>query len=208
MHILIGSRTATLSFDTIHDRRCDNCNESDISIGVFRDYYHIWYIPFATKGIKTTKILCSNCGKFIRSDSLTKEYESKARTPFYLYSGAILVGLAVLVLVGGIAWESFQSKGYITQPQIGDVYEIRQKEPIEGTYSFVRVMRVDKDSVVLCENNNIYSVSGSTFDKEDYFSADKKMMCSKADLKDMYDKKIIVGVNRDYSDESGFNRIN
>ena len=207
MLFLRGTRTVRLKVYEIHDVPCNNCKDFDLTLVVSRDYMHIWFVPIAPAGAKTSKIYCHSCSQFVRSDSLTKEYESKTRTPFYLYSGMTVGVLAILALVGGISWNSYQSKTYITQPKIGDVYEMKLDSPYAGMYSFLRVMQVDKDSVVLIENTEGYHRMVSGFDATDYFDTERAHVLSKVDLKNMHDKDTIVDVNRDYGDATGFNRI-
>jgi hypothetical protein len=207
MLFLRGTRTARIKVYEIHDIPCHNCKDFDLTLVISREYFHIWFVPIAPSGVKTTKIYCHGCSQFMRSDSLTREYESKTRTPFYLYTGMILGVLAILMLVAALSFSAYSNKVYITQPRMGDVYELKLDSPYTGMYSFLRVMRVDKDSVVLIENTEGYHGTVSSFDAIDYFDTNREETISKADLRDMHDKSVIVDINRDYGDATGFNRI-
>jgi hypothetical protein len=65
---------------------------------------------------------CASCGKGIRFHSLSREYEKRTRTPFYLYAGTILVGLLIAAGFVLSAIGAHERDGYIKSPQVGDVY--------------------------------------------------------------------------------------
>jgi hypothetical protein len=145
----------------------------------------------------------------MRSDALAKEYESKTRAPFYLYTGLLLAGLLILGAVSLSLWGSHARSSYISHPQPGDVYVIKTDKPVEG-FRFSRVMRVSGDSIIVWENNVDYlSLGGSPskLDPTDYFSADGEEVFTKSLIKELYDKDSIVNVFRDEEDWKGFNRM-
>ena len=209
MLFLRGTRTARIKVHAIHDVPCNNCKDFDLTLVVSRDYMHIWFIPIAPAGVKTSRIYCHSCSQFMRSDSLTREYEAKTRTPFYLYAGLILIGLVGVGFAGALLWGTFLRSNYISHPQPGDVYLIKTDKPFDS-YHFSRVMRVSGDSVIVWDNNvNYLSIGGSPskLDPTDYFSADRELMYTRSGVKEMYDKDSIVNVFRGEGDGTGFNRI-
>lgn len=208
MFFLKGTRSVRIKKYTVHDRQCSNCNDLDLTIKIYGSYYHVWFVPIVAMGLKSTEIQCNSCGKLIRWDSLAKEYESKTRLPFYLYTGIILIGVAILGGFGISLWGSHERAGYITQPQPGDVYLVKDHQPASDSYYFLRVMRVNGDSVIACHNNLIYNDYTPVFSPEDYFVADQEVAYTKALVKEMYDKDFIVTVQRDYSlQQTGFDRL-
>ena len=105
MFAIRGTRTARIKTYQHHERQCENCKDFNLTIGVFHDYYHFWFIPIVASGIKSSVIFCNSCGDRIRSNSLSKEYESKTKVPFYLYSGAIVVGLVLFYALAINLWK-------------------------------------------------------------------------------------------------------
>jgi hypothetical protein len=116
MLFLRGTRTARIKTYQHHDRQCENCKDFDLTIGVFHDYYHFWFIPVVAAGIKSSVIYCNSCGSRIRSNSLSKEYESKTKVPFYLYSGVILVGLVLLLALAANLLGMLERSRHISNP--------------------------------------------------------------------------------------------
>ncbi|MBN8854335.1 MAG: hypothetical protein BGO55_08055 [Sphingobacteriales bacterium 50-39] len=211
MFFLRGTRTARIKKYLIHDRQCVHCNDFNLTVKIYKEYFHVWFIPIVASGVKSTKIECNSCGMSMRSDSLAKEYESKTRAPFYLYSGLIFAGLLILGAVGLSLGGSYQRSVYIANPQVGDVYLIKTDKPFKDSYHFSRVMRVNGDSIIAWDNKlNYLSLGGtpSKLDSGDHFSSDNELVYTKGLLRVMYDKDSIVTVFRGEGDGTGFNRVN
>src|SRR5882757_5515391 len=104
MLFLKGTRTIRIKIWQDHARQCDACKDFNLSVGVYMKYFHVFFIPIAAFGIKSTKIYCASCGQVVRIDSLSREYEKRTKTPFYLYCGTILVGF---LIVAGIVLSAF-----------------------------------------------------------------------------------------------------
>jgi len=207
MFFLKGTRKARIKTYQHHDRQCDDCKDFDLTIKVYKDYFHFWFIPIFANGIKSTTIKCNNCGAPIRSDSLSKEYESKTRIPFYLYTGVILIVL--LVAAGGAAgaWNHYERTQFVSNPQVGDVYLIKGKEFTLTIYYFVRVQHINGDSVIASNNHIGYLETTSAMSPDDYFVADKEIAYTKTQIKEMFEKGMISDVVRDYDTATGFTRV-
>jgi hypothetical protein len=207
MFFIKGTRKARIKVYHHHERACENCKDFDLTIGVYQEYFHVFFVPVVASGSKSSVIYCSICGSRIRSDSLSKEYESKTRAPFYLYSGLLLAGLVVLTLLAASGWGTYERSRYITDPSVGDVYLMKAAQGNLDGYRFVRVSRISEDSVIGIENDVLYLFSTSSFSGEDYFDPDEQVVFSKAHLKQLYKEDSIQNVYRDYGNSTGFNRI-
>ena len=99
MFFIHGKKTARIKRDTYHQYACKNCKDFDLDIRVYREYFHVFFIPFFPIGYKEVKIRCNNCGEPKWIESVQKHYEKTSRTPFYLYGAAILLILLIVSCV-------------------------------------------------------------------------------------------------------------
>ena len=207
MLFLKGTRKAGIKTYQYHSHQCENCKEFDLTIKVYKDYFHVYFIPFAATGVKSSVIHCNSCGSRVLSGSLSKEYESKTKIPFYLYCGLILVALFVLSMFAVSAWGQHERSTYISNPKVGDVYLIKKEAKGQDEYNFVRVKRIDGDSVIAYDGHLIYLSFTSSFSPEDYFDTGEEVGYTKFQLKQLFEKGTIETIYRDYDEATGFNRI-
>ena len=97
MFLLKGTRTAMIQVYSDHEHRCDSCKDFNITVAVYQPYFHFFFIPVAPNGEKSVKAHCSNCSQPFRNDSMNRIYEEKTKSPLYLYTITILVGLLIVV---------------------------------------------------------------------------------------------------------------
>ena len=204
MLLLKGTRTARIKTYTDHDHQCNDCKDFDLKVKVYKQYFHFFFIPIFAEGIKTVKIRCNKCDEPYRSDSLQKQYENRTRTPFWLYTGVLVVGLAVLGGVGAGLLNGYLNGRYVANPQPGDVYEVKHPNTF---IEFYKVVRINGDSIVTYNNNVQYVFSTSALDSTDYFVSAREVLFSKNELGGMLDSGIITDVSRHYGESSGFNRL-
>lgn len=202
-----GRRTARIKKHTESQDQCKNCKSFDLEIKVYRDYYHFILIPFVPVGDKTAMIYCNQCGEGLRTETIRRHYEKITRTPFWLYSGLILVGLLIVSIVFANLFEQKQKAAYVAHPKVGDVYEIRQEKNSLTTYYFLRITGVNSDSVFFIRNNLEYLFYPSKFDDTDFFNEDDQAGYARKDLKLMLDNGSINTVKRGYDSDDGFHRI-
>jgi hypothetical protein len=207
MLFLKGTRKARIKTYQHHDRQCENCKDFDLTVKVYKDYFHAYFMPIVPTGVKTTVIKCNSCGSLIRFDSLSKECESKAKIPFYLYSGVIIAALFVLSMFAVSVWGQHERSTYISNPKIGDVYLVKGEEHGLNGYNFVRLKRIDGDSVIGCNNHILYLSYASSFSPEDYFDTNEEVGYTKSQLKQLFEKGTIETVYRDFDEATGFNRM-
>jgi len=108
MLFLKGTRTARIKTYTDHEHRCDGCKDFDMTVVVYRSYFHFFFIPVAPNGEKSVKACCAGCGLPFRNDSMNRVYEKKTKTPFYLYSFTLFVALLV---IAGFAISIISNRG-------------------------------------------------------------------------------------------------
>jgi hypothetical protein len=202
-----GRRAARIKKYTEIQDHCKNCKSFDLDIKVYRDYYHFIMIPIIPVGDKTAKIYCNHCGEGLRTETIRRRYEEITRTPFWLYSGLILVALLITSIVITNLFEQRQKLAYIDHPQVGDVYKMQQDHYNIKTYYFLRVSKINGDSVFLFQNNLEYLGYPSGFDDSDFFRKDDQAVFTRRDLKLMLDTGAINSVERVYNTQDGFQRI-
>ena len=207
MFVIYGRRTARIKKYTDSQQACNNCKAFGLDVKVYRDYYHLFFIPFFPVGDKIVKIHCNSCGQPMRLDTMRNHYESISRTPFYLYAGPILVAGLILILVNANLNTQKEKAKFVENPKVGDVYRIRKDTNNSTTYYFLRVVNIIGDTVSVYHNNLEYSGFISKLNADDYFVKDEELFFLKSDLKQMLDKMEINSVDRDYGEYEGFNRI-
>lgn len=209
MTLIYGKRVAKIKEFSDHSHNCTSCKTFDLQVKVYQEYYHAFFIPFVAFGDKTVEIRCNQCTEPIRTEALIKAYEKNTKTPFYMYSLAILVtGVVAFFMLLGLV-TTLQTKSYIANPQAGDVYLVHEKTGLEGYY-YLRVAAVKGDTVMAYRNHVRYvSLDGSPdkFSDEDYFVEDHFRFFTKADLKQMLAADEITVAKRHYDAETGFNRV-
>lgn len=207
MFVIYGRRTARIKKYTDNQQSCQSCKAFDLNIKVYRDYYHLFFIPVFPVGDKIAKIKCNNCGEPMRLETIQKHYESISKTPFYLFTFPILFAGLVIILVNANLNTQKEKTLFVDNPKVGDVYRIRKEEDNKTTYYFLRLVRISGDTVVAYHNNLEYSSFISKLDDDDFFVKDEELYFLKPELKQMLDKMQINSVDRNYGDYEGFNRI-
>jgi hypothetical protein len=202
-----GTATGKIKSYTEHVQPCKSCRAFDMKIEVFQDYYHFIFIPFVAQPGKTAKIRCNNCGEPLLTRSVLEEYENKTRTPFYLFSGLILIAAIIaVVLLADMSTQKEKAK-MVANPKVGDVYTIIK--PASRYYYFYKLSKIKGDTVLVWQNNYLYfnTVNGLEI-KDDFFNTDEEIILTKKILQQMLDNDEINAVDRNYDDSKGFNRVN
>jgi hypothetical protein len=207
MFLIYGRRTARIKSYTDNHQTCKSCRSFDLGIKVYRDFYHLFFIPFFPVGVKTAKMRCNNCGEPVRVDSVQKQYEDSTKTPFYLYAGLILVALLILFMVNVNINTQKEKKKFVGSPMVGDVYRISKEEKNSTTYYFLRVSQVNGDTVFAYHNNLVYGGFITKLNDDDFFDKSEELIFTKKELKEMLERDEINSVERGYGHYEGFNRI-
>ena len=207
MLLFYGRRNARIKKYTVNDQSCKSCRKFDIEVKVYREFYHLYYIPFCPVGDKTVNARCKNCGEPFRSDSFLTYYKEKSRTPFYYFSLPILFCALVILLTILNSKTQEDKLAFVKNPKVGDIYSIRHDENNKTTYYFLRLKNINGDTLVMYHNALEYNGFISSFNNLDYFVKDEELFFTKPELLKMLARMEINAVDRDYSDYQGFGRI-
>lgn len=207
MLFFYGRKIARIKTYTDHQHACPHCKAFDLDIEVYREYFHLYWIPAFPVGVERSIIECNACGNRVTSNVLSREYEQKARAPIYFYIWPILFA----ILVGFVIYSNIETQNekaaLVADPQVGDVYTIRKNEDKKAAYYFLRLIRVEGDTVIAYHNNFFYSGEVNRLQDDDFFDEGEELMFLKPQLKKMLEDDEINSVNRGYGDGSAFNRM-
>ncbi|MCW3467190.1 zinc ribbon domain-containing protein [Chitinophaga nivalis] len=207
MFIIYGRKIANIKTDTNQAHDCKSCHDFDLEIKVYREYFHVFFLPVFPIGCKEVKIRCNNCGEPKWIASLQQQYEKSVRTPFYLYTWLImLAGLVVFAIVANLNTQKEKAQ-FVADPHVGDVYTIQQDEKGVTNYYFLKVSKMNGDTIWTYHSNLVYTRYVSRFSEDDFFVKQEEIRLTKKELKEMLDKDEINGVDRDYGIDEGFNRV-
>jgi hypothetical protein len=207
MFILYGRRTVCIKSDIDNHKVCNSCQSMGVDVSVYREYFHLFFLPVAPSGPKDVKINCSQCREPKWYKDAAEVYEKATRTPIYFYSGLIIVaGLIILLVIGNIDTKNYKAS-YVANPKVGDVYTITKEENDTTYYYFLRVSQINGDSIWAYHNNLEYIGYVSQFNNFDYFLSSEEIGFSKKGLQQMLDKGSICAVYRTYNSAKGFDRV-
>ncbi|HRN46454.1 MAG TPA: hypothetical protein PKW69_00360 [Niabella sp.] len=169
MFIIYGRRTARIRKYKYESQSCANCGSFGISIKVYRDYYHLFFLPLIPVGINTAKIRCNNCGRQIRSGAIETEYEEKAKAPIYLYAGVVLFLSFISFAIFNNFKNQKETAKFVEHPIEGDVYRIRKNENNITFYYFFRINEISGDTMQAYHSNLMYNQFTDKLSDSDYF---------------------------------------
>lgn len=207
MFLIYGRKVTRIKKYTDNQNHCKACKSFDLNVEVYKEYFHIFFIPFVPTGDKAVKISCNNCGEPFRVDSVQKDYENNTRLPVYLYSGLIMVVALILLLVNENIKTQKEKARIVEDPRVGDVYTIRKDENNSTSYYFLRAAQIKGDTVYAYHSNLIYNGYITQLNDEDFFVKAEELIFTKKELKEMLDKGEINDVERNYEADAGFDRI-
>lgn len=183
---------------------CPHCDtEGSVELDIHQRYAHVFWIPVFPLGrLATTE--CAHCKEVRRAKEmhpatlvLAKDLLKEDRTPVWMFSGAIVVGL----LIPWAFWQSGRNdvavRAKLQAPLMGDIYEI---DLVDGGYTLYKVTDVQNDSVtVLLSNSETNKLRGlSTLRAEgDAAYGDEQATFSLADLQRMRDEGVVFAVKRE-----------
>jgi hypothetical protein len=207
MLIYHGTKTARIKKFTDNQQHCPKCKAFDLSIEIFSDYYHAYFIPIIPVGDKTVKIRCKSCEEPYRSEKLERKYANSISAPFYLYSLVILcIGLICVFAINHLNNQK-KHRQYIDKPKINDVYLIKNSRRNFSSYYFYKIVAINKDSFSILHSRYEYLESPSNMSEKDYFIKADTLRFSKNEIRNMSDSAIINSIQRDFDEATGFNRI-
>ena len=93
------------------------------------------------------------------------------------------------------------------KPVSGDVYTIKKGTGYDASYSFLRIIKISGDSIMLYHNDLEYGGFVSKLTDDDYFVKNDTLVYKKKQLQEMLEEDEISSVKRGYGEGSGFNRV-
>jgi hypothetical protein len=202
--LIYGKRKIRIKkYDDFHIQ-CENCSDCKQRFSVYQEYYHLFFIPIYPASQKSITTICLNC-KDSFNDQKVLHYLSITKTPFYLYSGLILFGLLFIsVIYGNINTQNKKLK-YVENPKVNDVYLIQSKDQEDNTtYYFMKIKRLNGDTVEVIHNAYEYNRFISKLDTADYFDTSESYLFLKSELKAYLNESKISIIERDYEKKSRF----
>lgn len=166
--IFYGTKASVLKTEHLPTEKCPNCQTvGSLDISILGKYAHVYWIPLFGYG-KSCVSVCQHCKQQVADKELpyqiglaADQIKAETKTPFYHFSLAILLGIAVAVGMYFSRQNDAENKLFVENPTTGDVYHV--KNSFED-YTTFKVSNVSADSVYVFENQ--YSVNKSTaFDK-------------------------------------------
>ena len=202
--LIFGKRKIRIKKHDDFHIQCENCSECKQRFSVYQTYYHLFYIPVFPASQKSIKTVCLNC-KDSFNDQKVLHYLSITKTPLYLYSGFILFIALIISLF--IVNTNKQNKKieYINNPKVNDVYLIGSKNEEDNSfYYFMKVKKLNVDTVELIQNVYDYSSFVNKLDEADYFDKNERYKLLRSDLKAYLNNSKIRMVERGYDKKSSF----
>lgn len=205
MLLIYGRKKAKIKTHYDNTGRCTTCSAHDLKFEVYREYFHIFWIPFFPLGPKDTIVTCTKCGHGNNSSDRLDNYQATTNTPIYLFSGLLLVACLIIWITINTQNVSKQKSAFVASPQVGDIYCMRSEEN-SSMYYYLRVARMNTDSIFLYPNTYEYSRPVSILDKKDHFIS-FELYYDQAELNQLLNQGEINSVKREYNESSGYNRI-
>ncbi|HVK48239.1 MAG TPA: hypothetical protein VM488_10350 [Pseudobacter sp.] len=205
MILIHGKRVSTKS-SSDHSIQCWNCKDFDQYVTIHFQYYHVYLIPLFAFGPKASTIRCMQCGAETGTTDIKREFEKKARTPFYLYTGALLISALIGYGIIASMISSSEQQAYIDKPEVGDVYMLTLTDSTKKYYYFLKAHAIQNDTIYMYQNAGTYSKRVTGMDLQDFFNKTMESGISKQKLKELHDKDEIIEVFRNYGSGKGFDR--
>ena len=189
--IIFGTRSKLLNaFGT--QQTCNHCNTGKLNEVYTINYFHIFWIPMFPIG-KKGMTQCPHCKQTLTErelDPQSRNYlhsqKGNAKTPLKYFAGLIIIGLLVFSVVAINVLD--KKGGYIRNPEIGDVYQVKGFD--ENQFVLWKVTAVEGDSVVfVTHKNNALSQAEindeTVFGKLDADFTPSTLKMSKSNIKSM-----------------------
>lgn len=209
MFFIFGIREKRIKKYNDLAKYCESCKKIPIEYHVYQKYVHIFWMPVFPLG-KHVKKYCPHCNELLENvvSPVSSSYMSKTKTPIYLYTLIILFFLLIALLVNENIKTQKLKKEYLQNPEVGDVYIMRDKDENNKTvYYFQRISRIGIKKIYFYLNTLYYYQYTSKFDNKDKFVKDREFGIEKDQLKELLDKGTINSIIRHYKPDTGFNRV-
>jgi hypothetical protein len=211
--IIYGRNTKNIKQAPLENHECPNCKERNSHVAVFAHYGHIFWIPlFPYK--KTIQIYCSHCQLATEESAMQAEMKEKMKQlkssvgiPKYLFSGLVIIALAISYFAYSGHQQGNLEAEYIANPQVGDVYIIKTlTEKSEYNHYLMKVNSIANDSLIVSFSSYSYNGLVDKLDPADGFY-NVTYVIHKDEIKNFDLSGELKKVMREYSSSAGFDRI-
>lgn len=210
--IIYGWSTKTIKQAPLADHECPKCNQKQSVLVIVAKYAHIFWIPVFPFG-KSASIVCTICKHQTEEKAISlgpnvsiKQLKSTVPIPKYLFIGLGLIIATIGYFIYDGVQEDKRKASYVQEPQIGDVYLIKDKEePSQYNHYLMKVRNIDGDSLWVSYSSYSYNGVISQLDPNDGFY-DIMYPIHKNGIKEIHDAGDLIKVMRDYSSSAGFDR--
>jgi hypothetical protein len=197
--IIYGRKGKILAKEAVTDK-CPNCQtQNSIDMYIVQDYAHVFWIPLIPIG-KTGVSQCGQCKGVLKLREmplyLMKTYETvkaKTKTPIWMFLGLAMIAVFIIVNVIDSRKKDQNNSTFITAPKAGDIFEVKTKD---NQYTLFKTVWVVGDSVYVnvSKYTSDQSTGLATMKNKEY--SESVYALSKKELKEMFDKGNILGVDR------------
>jgi hypothetical protein len=197
MFIQFDTHNKTLKKFTDTACSCSKCRKRTIEFTISRKFFQLYWIPFIPLGKIEIDAYCNYCNQRFPENIRFKYHLSTVKTPLYLYSGLIIVALFFISVAFQAMNKENRTETYLNNPEIGDVYLIRNSYEQDTSYSFLRLVNINstKDSLSFYGNEKLYLQRPSKLSDEDYFIPQKHLITSKH-LNALFKENKIISIER------------
>ena len=211
--IIYGWNSKNIKQAELESYNCPECSEKQSVIAIFAHYVHIFWIPFLPYK-KSASIVCGHCQLATEENTMPAEMKgtisqikSNVSTPKSLFSGLILLLVAVVFF----SFRSYQNEQleatYLGNPQIGDVYVLRDlEEASEYKHFLMKINEIESDSLWVSFNSYSYTDIITELDPKDGFY-NYEYSIHKSSLQEFQQSGELKKILRDYTSSAGFDRI-
>jgi hypothetical protein len=207
MFFFYGNKTARIKKYTEYQITCSNCKKNEMDVKIFRDYFHVYFIPFCPMGDNVAHVRCKVCDEPVRDENIKKNIKKQVKAPFYLFSIPIII-LSVITLGIILNLKTQKEKDLmINHPKVGDVYLMVNTKNELSTYYFNIVFDIKNDSIMMYRNRYEYSQYTVQLNRDDYFDKSNVYKISSTELKTMHESSAINAIIRNYNKDNEFNRF-
>lgn len=197
--IIYGTKGKQLAKEPITEK-CPNCeSQNTLDMYVVEKYAHIFWIPFVPFQ-KTGVTQCSNCNQVLELRKMPPYLQAAfhriratAKTPLWMFTGlAAVILLIVVVTINGQKNRADNAK-FVLAPKTGDLYQVLTPE---HTYTLLKIVDVQKDSVYVRYNNYETDKASGIYQLKDKAYSEEVIALKKNTLKVMFDKGDIYDIER------------
>lgn len=150
--MVYGTGSKNLGTQKLQGAKCPSCEATQINAQAVSSYVHVFWIPVFPYRKKMTAA-CQSCLQVWEKKQMPPELKEKLaleksnfKTPFYLFSGVILLGLLIAFAAYSLNEDQKALAENVKNLEANDIIVFKDK-PKE--YSFAKVSEVRNDTIII-----------------------------------------------------------